>query len=1256
MAALAVTGFAVWLAPAVAVLTNLRDRPLVAAFEGIDGTVASGSAKWNWLHGIEYRDVVINDHNGKTIAHLPLVQLDRGLLHLSFDLTSLGTVRLFSPQIFIEVRSGSTTLEDLLAPWLARSSSNASIRATIEVSDGRLELVDSVRQDTWQLDGLMASASIRPELRSGGWTVSGRLEHLIQNGAAMASLASTVKPAPSVIEGNPATTRSVAVAATTALSREGGWSVSAPENTDGLVITTNHLPLGFSRVVATRFSWPLVVDGFADVRLDIDPGSTSSETRVPLRIAGLANGSRIVISDAISGSERFNIDRCEIPLELSLDGDRLRIGKLSATSPLIRAEAAGSIRLVRGGPWEWLDSLSREDFAFSAEIDLAAVSKATPGGLQIRPDVKVTGGQLQLSASAHGDGDARVFEIRAGSLDLSAVQGERLLRWNEPFSAWLKARRIGTSDSVVVEEARLTSTAIEISGKGTAANSTLEYSVDLDTFLSEVSEVIDTKNVELAGIARGTLQFAKGDAAESFIATATTSLTDFVVAMPSRSPWRDSQLTLESQIRGTLSPTALVIDSAQMIAGAQEDRMEVMLTGGMLVDLWSGGSLFRTAPAVEQVTADLTLSGDLARWQGRLSGWPGAPLPGGFSLAGRGALSAAVTARGTQWEITRAGGELENVVLEVGARRIEEPRVVTSAVALWQPSTGNFEISSAEVLTASVSLRSKNVIVSSARPGSLWNIFENVRGKMEWQADVARVEKWLLTPLAAASWPAGGRAWGTAELSDDPEGIRLRMQVTGSQLALASVSATAALGIGPASAPKPVWSEPKASASIEVIHARGIDQLIVRQASLESATATFSAAGTIDAASGQRVVDLNGTVGYDWDAVSHLLSPWTKSIIHLSGGGARPFALRGPLRGTAQKGSPRTRGIMAGVPFALPDRSATENTPRSLALPADWLDAARGLDQAAEETLVLPPLKTPLQTHSLLHALAAETSIAWTAGDVEGLSIDAGDMAVRLFDGQLALGPLDIGISGGRLRAAPWIRLSPEPMELVIPPSRLLENVTLSEHACDRWLRTIAPLLAQSTRAQGRVSIDLANARVPLGDPLSGDISGRILFDTFEVTPGAPAAPLVMLVRKLQTLIDPTLAFNDKQLFIRVRNEPVRFRLVERRIWHDGLIMDTGQVVAKTSGSVGADGSLAMNLELSFRGDVVGTTPIVAALVKTPLVVPLRGTVNQPQFDSSQIDIMLARIVEHAVKNVIADSIGRGLEGLLGIPKAPPAP
>lgn len=95
LAALAVTGFAVWLAPAVAVLTNLRDRPLIAAFEGIDGTVASGSAKWNWLHGIEYRDVVINDHNGKTIAHLPLVQLDRGLLHLSFDLTSLGTVRLF---------------------------------------------------------------------------------------------------------------------------------------------------------------------------------------------------------------------------------------------------------------------------------------------------------------------------------------------------------------------------------------------------------------------------------------------------------------------------------------------------------------------------------------------------------------------------------------------------------------------------------------------------------------------------------------------------------------------------------------------------------------------------------------------------------------------------------------------------------------------------------------------------------------------------------------------------------------------------------------------------------------------------------------------------------------------------------------------------------------------------------------------------------------------------------------------------------
>jgi hypothetical protein len=45
-----------------------------------------------------------------------------------------------------------------------------------------------------------------------------------------------------------------------------------------------------------------------------------------------------------------------------------------------------------------------------------------------------------------------------------------------------------------------------------------------------------------------------------------------------------------------------------------------------------------------------------------------------------------------------------------------------------------------------------------------------------------------------------------------------------------------------------------------------------------------------------------------------------------------------------------------------------------------------------------------------------------------------------------------------------------------------------------------------------------------------------------------------------------------------------------------------------------------MTAEVSFRGDLAGSTPIVAQLLRTPLLIPLRGTVHRPQFDAGAID------------------------------------
>jgi hypothetical protein len=99
--------------------------------------------------------------------------------------------------------------------------------------------------------------------------------------------------------------------------------------------------------------------------------------------------------------------------------------------------------------------------------------------------------------------------------------------------------------------------------------------------------------------------------------------------------------------------------------------------------------------------------------------------------------------------------------------------------------------------------------------------------------------------------------------------------------------------------------------------------------------------------------------------------------------------------------------------------------------------------------------------------------------------------------------------------------------------------------------------------------------------------------------------------------------------------------------------MDMGQLSVRSQGSMGHDGSLSMQLEVAFRGDLAGTTPVVAQLLRTPFLIPLRGTVRSPQFDATALDTIFKRIMQNTADAVLRDGIGRGLEALFGNPQPP---
>ena len=1353
---------AAWFAPAVIVLTDLRDRPLVAIFAGIDGRVTSRAAQWQWWGTIEYRDVVLRDPAGRPLVAVPRVVIGRGLASLLVNPGDLGAVRLIGGEALVEVRRGGSTIEDVLAPWLAAVAQATAVPASfeLEVVDAAVELVDLERNDAWRITDLLAAGTVRPDATLAGWTISGRTRHSgtplrdleaasnriasdrVQDSAGPAAAGQTsggmdhtdlsTTPARADASGRLDRT-TVAAGATAILARDGGWSVSSPDSqsTDKprtLAVAATRLPLGLSSVLATRFDATHVLDGVADVRLDITlppprdasagddigpprkrPIRPAAET---MRVAGVVSGSQLAICQADTLAELITLDRGEMPIDLSVDGDRITVRSLKVNSQLFKAEASGRIRLPAGGTWDWAEALAGENFAVAVDVDLAAAARAMPGGLTVRPDVRVTGGQLQITAVARADGNNRVLEVRASSRDVAAVQSvvttqqdapgagggpreggkreERLLRWNEPFTAWLRGRRGATrGDRLRIEEARISSPAVEVSAFGTAESSTVQWTLDFDKLVAEAGEVLELDGVKLAGTSRGRVDLARVAATAASHAKVSASLSNFELTRPGRLPWRDAELSIEAEGSGGIAGGTLLIDQGHAIVTAADDTLEVTLTGGALVNLGSvlsadvrrQGPWLRAAPGSQSIAADCSLTGELARWQPRWEGLLPSLALEDVALGGFAKASAALAAQGGSWQITRAGGEVEKLTVMFDGRQIGEPRAVASAAGQWNPATGQVEISSAELLTPTLSLRTGGLAVLPARgdvpvgrglglqhPGSdhsgldhsgldhsgsdsrvTDSIADRFRGKLQWQADVARLERWLVPAAVASRWPAAGRAWGTAEILDTPIGMNVLVEATGSQLAISSAqpgprAGDAVEGKGRDSAAAvPLWSEPRATLVLEVTCPpdQTPERMTVNQLKLESSTLAVAAAGSIGELSSRRMVELGGNVAYDWEQVSRLLTPWTGGRLRLAGSGARPFTFRGPL------------GQLVATSV-----TAAGDAGQQLLLPEDWLPSARGV-QAEKVSRVAVPLPLPTTRRSStdlterLRAVTIDTSAAWTAAEVAGFQFAPGEMPVRFFEGQLALGPFDLAASGGRLRGSPWLRLLPAPGELIVPPGRCLDRLVVTQQLCDRWVNWLVPLIGQSTHTQGLMSFDLAGARLPLGDPFGGEASGQVIFENLESTPGERVQPLVNLIVKLQTAIDPRFAFGDKAVLLRVRPEPVSVRLADRKLWHEGLVMDAGQLVIRSGGSVAADGTLAMMVEVAFRGDIMGATPVVGKLLRTPLVIPLKGTVNRPQFDARSIDLIIGRIVENTTEAVIGPQLSRGLETLFGNPPPP---
>ena len=271
--------------------------------------------------------------------------------------------------------------------------------------------------------------------------------------------------------------------------------------------------------------------------------------------------------------------------------------------------------------------------------------------------------------------------------------------------------------------------------------------------------------------------------------------------------------------------------------------------------------------------------------------------------------------------------------------------------------------------------------------------------------------------------------------------------------------------------------------------------------------------------------------------------------------------------------------------------------------------------------------------------------------DVFGMRLGKAALVVHARDGKFLIDPIDSTLNSGKLHLEPEVTHDKQGLTwLHLGPSSGLQDAVVNDEVSHRVLSYAAPVLDQATRVQGRVSLALNDAFIPIGARMrevQAQVDGDVLFDNVEFMPGPLADQLLGVFRQERR---PLLVLRD----------PISIRILGRKIYQEGLVIPLGNVAA-----IGLDGSVDFdqNLDLVARFAMVPprkNIPVLSQILEhTQLQVPISGTLKKPRLNTEAIKDRFKDMGTNLLETMLdvgASGLNRVLRGGPGAAGEGPAP
>jgi hypothetical protein len=185
---------------------------------------------------------------------------------------------------------------------------------------------------------------------------------------------------------------------------------------------------------------------------------------------------------------------------------------------------------------------------------------------------------------------------------------------------------------------------------------------------------------------------------------------------------------------------------------------------------------------------------------------------------------------------------------------------------------------------------------------------------------------------------------------------------------------------------------------------------------------------------------------------------------------------------------------------------------------------------------------------------------------------------------------------------------------LIIEPSRVLNEVQLTQELMQLGLTYGVPLLAKSAWFDGKISLETKAIDIWLEQPIKS--TGQATLTMHQVRSG-PSDPQI---QKLLGFVALIRGKEPIQEIVFVDGSQIEVAMIDERVEHRGLQFGLPKIDPRlqisSSGSVGlADRTLAINVELPVPIETIARRDSVKSLGIPSVTLPIAGTLDEPQID-----------------------------------------